>query len=366
MSGWTNHRAAFSLETESARPEKEALAAEQAQEMQALVNQLEPEYRTPLVLRYWNECSYQEIADVMDITVAAVKSRLFRARKKLAALYEAAQQPHRVEPAQTGPNLTEKLNERPDDEAVDPAVHFVAAGQTAEQEQMWPAPATHSSGALGRRRPVVDQERKMAAGKPEIHASTSHTEEHSDYLMLISLALDGMLDAGEQVRLEQHLEKCSGCRLHWLLWQVIDQKLYAAPTPEPSPDFSLKVSERLSRQERLRNMQIGMFLTVLTVFAWALGLVGACSLVGTLIYTNFGRFATAGQFLTEAWAVAAVVGQSLWGIVVELTATPTALGVASAYLVITAVALAAWCLLIQRSAQPVRSRMFGDLGQSPS
>ena len=132
--------AAFSLETESARPEKEALAAEQAQEMQALVNHLEPEYRTPLVLRYWNECSYQEIADVMDISVAAVKSRLFRARKKLAALYEAAQQPHRVEPAQTGPNLTEKLNEQPDDEAADPAVHFVAAGQTAEQEQVWPAP----------------------------------------------------------------------------------------------------------------------------------------------------------------------------------------------------------------------------------
>ena len=141
--------AAFSLETESARPEKEALAAEQAQEMQALVNHLEPEYRTPLVLRYWNECSYQEIADVMDISVAAVKSRLFRARKKLAALYEAAQQPHRVEPAQTGTNLTEKLNEQPDDEAVDPAVHFVAAGQTAEQEQMWPAPLPIHLALLG-------------------------------------------------------------------------------------------------------------------------------------------------------------------------------------------------------------------------
>ncbi len=119
----------FSLESESAGPEKEALAAEQAEEMQALVNQLEPDYRTPLVLRYWNDCSYQEIADVMDISVAAVKSRLFRARKKLVTLYETAQQPHRVEPSKTDPKLTGQLNDRPDDEAEESAIHFDSAGQ---------------------------------------------------------------------------------------------------------------------------------------------------------------------------------------------------------------------------------------------
>ena len=86
----------FSLEGDSAQPERDTLAAEQAEEMQALVNQMEPDYRTPLVLRYWHDCSYQEIADVMDISMAAVKSRLFRARKKLASLYEVAQQPHRL------------------------------------------------------------------------------------------------------------------------------------------------------------------------------------------------------------------------------------------------------------------------------
>lgn len=119
----------FSLQSESAGPEKEALAAEQAKEMQALVNQLEPDYRTPLVLRYWNDCSYQEIADVMDISVAAVKSRLFRARKKLARLYETAHQPHRVGPSETDPKLSRQLNDRPDDEAEEFAIHFDSAGQ---------------------------------------------------------------------------------------------------------------------------------------------------------------------------------------------------------------------------------------------
>lgn len=85
--------AVFSLASETPQPEERALAAEQEDEMHALVNQLEADYRTPLVLRYWNDCSYQEIADIMGISVGAVKSRLFRARKKLASLYEMAENP---------------------------------------------------------------------------------------------------------------------------------------------------------------------------------------------------------------------------------------------------------------------------------
>ena len=125
----------FSLESESAKPEAETLAAEQAEEMQALVNQLEPEYRTPLVLRYWNDCSYQEIADVMDISVAAVKSRLFRARKKLAELYEAAQQPHRVEGIRAPAGLSGQADEERIEDLNQPNARFDAA----EAEERWTA-----------------------------------------------------------------------------------------------------------------------------------------------------------------------------------------------------------------------------------
>lgn len=79
------------LESDSPRPEREAARSEQARELQNLLENLEPEYRTPLILRYWEELSYEEIAQSMDLTVSAVKSRLFRARKQMAEIYEQAE-----------------------------------------------------------------------------------------------------------------------------------------------------------------------------------------------------------------------------------------------------------------------------------
>ena len=44
----------------------------------------------PLILRYTEGLSYAEIAEVLSITVPAVKSRLFRARNMLAERLEEA------------------------------------------------------------------------------------------------------------------------------------------------------------------------------------------------------------------------------------------------------------------------------------
>jgi RNA polymerase sigma-70 factor (ECF subfamily) len=81
---------------ESPMPERQALMREQSAEMQRLLQELDPDYRLPLILRYWEEYSYEDIATAMEITVAAVKSRLFRARQQVAKLYaerEAATTP---------------------------------------------------------------------------------------------------------------------------------------------------------------------------------------------------------------------------------------------------------------------------------
>jgi RNA polymerase sigma-70 factor (ECF subfamily) len=75
------------LEGDTPRPERSAIRREESGEIQHLLNQLEPAYRMPLILRYWEEYSYEEIAQAMDLSLAAVKSRLFRARQQMAKLY---------------------------------------------------------------------------------------------------------------------------------------------------------------------------------------------------------------------------------------------------------------------------------------
>ena len=47
------------------------------------INTLEQRYREILVMRYYDDLSYQEIAEVLDIQVGTVKSRLFKARELL-------------------------------------------------------------------------------------------------------------------------------------------------------------------------------------------------------------------------------------------------------------------------------------------
>ena len=66
-----------------------SLAALEKSEQIALVNaflgRLKPDYREVLILREYQNLSYEEIAAVTRSTISAVKSRLFKARRKLAS-----------------------------------------------------------------------------------------------------------------------------------------------------------------------------------------------------------------------------------------------------------------------------------------
>jgi RNA polymerase sigma-70 factor (ECF subfamily) len=47
---------------------------------------LKPEHRDILVLREYKDLGYSEIAEALDISLEAVKSRIFRARSELKIL----------------------------------------------------------------------------------------------------------------------------------------------------------------------------------------------------------------------------------------------------------------------------------------
>lgn len=64
--------------------------SEQVRFVTQFLESLKPEYREVLVLREYQNLSYEEIAAVTRSSLSAVKSRLFKARRRLAELMEAS------------------------------------------------------------------------------------------------------------------------------------------------------------------------------------------------------------------------------------------------------------------------------------
>jgi RNA polymerase sigma-70 factor (ECF subfamily) len=69
-------------------PEEVTLAHETQDTLRLLLENLPSDYRAAIILRYWHDMSYDEIADTLDTTVSAIKSRLFRARQMMATVAE--------------------------------------------------------------------------------------------------------------------------------------------------------------------------------------------------------------------------------------------------------------------------------------
>jgi RNA polymerase sigma-70 factor (ECF subfamily) len=65
-------------------PEAQATSSERQESVQELLDTLPDDYKQAVVLRYWYDMSYEEIAEVMETSVSAIKSRLFRARRQMA------------------------------------------------------------------------------------------------------------------------------------------------------------------------------------------------------------------------------------------------------------------------------------------
>lgn len=65
-------------------PEQETIRHEEQARLQAALKSLEPTDRAAIVLRYWYDFSEVEIAESLNLTVSAIKSRLHRARKAIA------------------------------------------------------------------------------------------------------------------------------------------------------------------------------------------------------------------------------------------------------------------------------------------
>jgi RNA polymerase sigma-70 factor (ECF subfamily) len=69
-------------------PEETIIHGQKVQHMRMLVSKLKPRYRELVEKRYFDELSYEEIAEELNLPIGTVKAQLFRARDFLANMID--------------------------------------------------------------------------------------------------------------------------------------------------------------------------------------------------------------------------------------------------------------------------------------
>jgi RNA polymerase sigma-70 factor, ECF subfamily len=64
-------------------PARDAATADLGERVRGALGELSPDHRAVLVLRHYQELSYEEIGQVLELPDATVKSRLYEARERL-------------------------------------------------------------------------------------------------------------------------------------------------------------------------------------------------------------------------------------------------------------------------------------------
>lgn len=83
---------------------------------------------------------------------------------------------------------------------------------------------------------------------------------HEDYSLLMSLALDGLLDDNDRAQLDAHLAACPACHATWLKWQHIGQIMTVEPFAGPRQNLALGVDRALRRAEMLKERLLAALL----------------------------------------------------------------------------------------------------------
>jgi len=68
------------IKSDTLNPEESSIKKQQSKDLKVLIESLPPRYRNLLTLRYFDELSYEEIAQQLDLPLGTVKAQLFRAK----------------------------------------------------------------------------------------------------------------------------------------------------------------------------------------------------------------------------------------------------------------------------------------------
>ncbi|MBU2019371.1 MAG: sigma-70 family RNA polymerase sigma factor [Bacteroidetes bacterium] len=79
----------FDASSDTLDPSETMIQKQKANAMREVVSKLKPRYRELIELRYFQELSYEEIAEELNLPLGTVKAQLFRARDFLSNMMES-------------------------------------------------------------------------------------------------------------------------------------------------------------------------------------------------------------------------------------------------------------------------------------
>ncbi len=82
----------YDLESDGLDPEEVLIKDQKVKAMRDVVDKLKPRYKELVILRYFKEYSYEEIAVELNLPLGTVKAQLFRARDFLANMMQSTKE----------------------------------------------------------------------------------------------------------------------------------------------------------------------------------------------------------------------------------------------------------------------------------
>lgn len=176
-------------------------------------------------------------------------------------------------------------------------------------------------------------------------------EQEEEFMLLMSLSLDGLVDAEEGARFEEYVTTYPTLAAQWQNWQRLHHQFVALPHAEPPVDFVERFEVRLIQQERRRRLWLGMAIGSVALLLW-IGVMAGLFSMGAYLFINQGSWISALiQNLTYTWANLMQWVKTGWETFGSFAGTPQAKAIGAAYLFMAVALLGGWLTLLRRSLQ---------------
>ncbi|MEZ4612782.1 MAG: hypothetical protein R2838_21490 [Caldilineaceae bacterium] len=176
-----------------------------------------------------------------------------------------------------------------------------------------------------------------------------------EFFMLMSMALDGLLDADEQMRLDDYVAAYPALAARWDEWQMLDGQLAALPHVAPPVNFMAHFETRLTQQERRRRLWWGFGFGALVALL-AVGMVAGVSRVRRVRHVQPIRMAERIGARRCLWlGGAASVGRRAACAALAVAGAEQMRTLGLVYALVSAALLTGWVFFLRRTARPADS-----------